>query len=154
MTGTPTDYTIEQSVPSVQTYRHLREASGLSPKTRVAAERGLPNTLFGVQVFFCGEPVGMGRVIGDGGTFYQVVDIAVLPEHQGRGLGGRIMAAICDYIAREVPESAYVSLLADGHAHRLYQRFGFAPTAPASIGMALRKDPADASSPARDGREP
>ena len=81
----------------------------------------------------------MGRVIGDGGAFYQVVDIAVLPAHQGLGLGKQIMAAISDYIAREVPESAYISLIADGEAYRLYQQFGFALTAPASQGMGLTK---------------
>ena len=36
--------------PSVETYRQLREAAGLSPKTREAAERGPPGTLFAVQV--------------------------------------------------------------------------------------------------------
>jgi hypothetical protein len=50
-----------------------------------------------------------------------------------------IMGAISDYIAREVPESAYVSLLADGEAYRLYQQFGFALAAPASLGMGLKK---------------
>lgn len=135
-------YTVKHSVPDVQTYRRLREGAGLSPKTLAAAERGLPNTLFGVQVFFDGEPVGMGRVVGDGGAFYQVVDIAVLPEHQGRGLGRKIMEAIAGYIEREVPESGYVSLLADGQACRLYQQFGFVPTAPASVGMTFRKSPA------------
>jgi hypothetical protein len=34
------------------------------------------------------------------------------------------------------PAEAYVSLIADGEAHRLYAQFGFRPTAPASIGMA------------------
>ncbi|WP_231598638.1 hypothetical protein [Enterococcus gallinarum] len=29
--------------------------------------------------------VGMGRLIGDGGTAYQILDIAVLPEDQGNG---------------------------------------------------------------------
>jgi predicted N-acetyltransferase YhbS len=81
----------------------------------------------------------MGRVIGDGGTFFQVVDIAVAPEHQGRGLGKAIMAEIAGFIAREVPESGYVSLLADGNACRLYQQFGFSLTAPASVGMALKQ---------------
>lgn len=138
------DYTVEHLVPDIEVYRHLREAAGLSPKTLAAAERGLPNTLFGVQVFFGGEPVGMGRVIGDGGTFYQVIDIAVLPAHQGRGLGRMIMQAIAGYIDSDaVPESAYVSLLADGRACRLYQQFGFVPTAPASVGMALRKGAAN-----------
>ncbi|MBD8528072.1 GNAT family N-acetyltransferase [Pseudoxanthomonas sp. CAU 1598] len=109
----------------------------MSPKSVAAAERGLPNTLFAVQVMCRGLAVGMGRVIGDGGSFYQVVDIAVEPAHQGRGLGKRIMAAIVDYLQREVPPSGYVSLIADGQAHRLYQQFGFVPTAPASIGMSF-----------------
>ena len=136
---TETAYSIVHATPSVETYRHLRTAVGLGAKTVEAATRGLPNSLFAVQVLCDSEPVGMGRVIGDGGAFYQVVDIAVLPEHQGRGLGKMIMAAISDYIAREVPESGYVSLIADGEAYRLYQQFGFALTAPASQGMALKK---------------
>ncbi|WP_027910396.1 GNAT family N-acetyltransferase [Pseudomonas sp. URMO17WK12:I4] len=139
MTETTPTYSLVHTIPSVETYRHLRTAAGLSGKTVEAASRGLPNSLFAVQVLCAGEPVGMGRVIGDGGAFFHVVDIAVLPEHQGRGLGKMIMAAISDYIAREVPESGYVSLLADGEAYRLYQQFGFALTAPASLGMGLKK---------------
>jgi ribosomal protein S18 acetylase RimI-like enzyme len=85
------------------------------------------------------QVVGMGRVVGDAGCFYHVVDIAVLPEHQGRGFGKAIMREISDYIEREVPESGFVSLLADGEAYELYQQFGFALTAPESVGMALKK---------------
>lgn len=139
MTENTPAYSILHAIPSVETYRHLRSAAGLSAKTVEAATRGLPNSLFALQILCAGEPVGMGRVTGDGGSFYQVVDIAVLPAHQGRGLGKVIMGAISDYIAREVPESAYVSLIADGEAYRLYEQFGFALTAPASQGMALKK---------------
>lgn len=90
-------FTVVHSTPPVETYRYLRTAAGLSPKTLEAAERGLPNTLFAVQVF-CGQTaIGMGRIIGDGGTFYQVVDIAVLPEYQGQGVGKKIMTEIADY---------------------------------------------------------
>ncbi len=131
------DYQLLHAVPSVETYRRLRAASGLSPKTEAAAIAGLPNSCFAVQVLCDGAPVGMGRVIGDGGCFFQVVDIAVLPAHQGQGLGKRIMQAISAYLRDHVPESAYVSLIADGQAHRLYGQYGFALTAPASVGMAL-----------------
>jgi ribosomal protein S18 acetylase RimI-like enzyme len=132
-------YLVVHQTPSVETYRHLRQAAGLSQKTLRAAELGLPNTLFCVQVLCNGESVAMGRVVGDGGTFYQVVDIAVLPEHQGRGLGKMVMREITGYIERAVPESGYVSLLADGLAHRLYEQFGFCLTAPASVGMSFKK---------------
>lgn len=132
-------YALIEAAPDVDTYRRLRAESGLSPKTEEAARRGLAGTLFSVLLRHGGETVGMGRLIGDGGGFYQVVDIAVLPAHQGRGLGKRIMAAIRGYIDRELPVSAYVSLIADGDARHLYAQFGFEPTAPRSEGMALFK---------------
>ncbi|MGY8626693.1 GNAT family N-acetyltransferase [Chromobacterium violaceum] len=133
------DYALIEAAPDIDTYRRLRAESGLSPKTEEAARRGLAGTLFAVQLRHAGETVGMGRLIGDGGSFYQVVDIAVLPAHQGRGLGKRIMAAIRGHIDRELPVSAYVSLIADGDAKHLYAQFGFEPTAPRSEGMALFK---------------
>jgi GNAT superfamily N-acetyltransferase len=131
-------YSILREVPSVETYRALRRGSGLSEKTTEAAERGLPRSLFGVQVLLEAKPIGMGRVVGDGGCFFQVVDIAVLKEHQGKGVGKTIMREIMNYLDMHVPESGYVSLIADGEAHKLYAQFGFVLTAPASVGMAFK----------------
>ena len=122
-------------IPDIGTYRHLRKEAGLSPKTTEAAAIGLPNSLYAVQVFDGGNVVGMGRVIGDGGLFCQVVDIAVLPAYQGQGLGKRIMAALDAWLTANVPASAYVSLGADGDAKYLYQKFGFVDTTPATVNM-------------------
>ncbi|MBN9348992.1 MAG: GNAT family N-acetyltransferase [Devosia sp.] len=133
-----TDYRLVERLPTVAEYRDLRRLSGLSEKSPEAAERGLPATLFAVVIEADGGPVGMGRVIGDGGTAYQVVDIAVLPPHQGQGLGKRIVAALVDWLHATAPKSAYVSLIADGPAKDLYAQYGFEPTAPASIGMAFK----------------
>ena len=132
----PTGYHVVLATPSIETYRHLRIAAGMSPKALEAATRGLPNTLFAVQVVHAGEAVGMGRVIGDGGCFYQVVDIAVLPTHRGKGLGKAIMREIAAYLDAHVPPSGYVSLIADGEARALYAQYGFRQTAPKSVGMA------------------
>jgi ribosomal protein S18 acetylase RimI-like enzyme len=112
--------------------------TGLSAKTPEAARLGLAGTYHGVTILHNGMPVGMGRVIGDGGCFFQIVDIAVLPEYQGRGLGKRIMSALVAYLRQNAPSSAYVSLLADGRAEALYQQFGFRLTAPGSVGMFLK----------------
>jgi GNAT superfamily N-acetyltransferase len=79
----------------------------------------------------------MGRIVGDGALFFQVVDVAVEPAHQGKGLGKSIMEALMAELRRRVPAEAYVSLIADGEAHQLYQQFGFELTAPASVGMAM-----------------
>ncbi|MGK5065506.1 GNAT family N-acetyltransferase [Janthinobacterium sp. LB3P112] len=136
MTAT-SPYTTRLAIPAIATYQHLRVAAGLSAKTAEAAAKGLPNSLFAVQVLLGDEVVGMGRIIGDGGCFFQVTDIAVLPAHQGKGLGKLIMREIMQFIETEVPQSAYVSLIADGQAQELYAQFGFKHTAPVSVGMAL-----------------
>ena len=128
---------LHAAIPDIDSYRHLRREAGLSEKTSDAAAIGLPNSLYAVQAFDGELVVGMGRVIGDGGLFFQVVDIAVLPAHQGQGLGKMIMREIMRFIDTDVPASAYVSLIADGQAQDLYAQFGFRHTAPASVGMAL-----------------
>jgi ribosomal protein S18 acetylase RimI-like enzyme len=80
----------------------------------------------------------MGRVVGDGGCNFEVVDIAVDPRHQRRGLGRRIMNSLMARLRADAPASAYVSLIADGGAPVLYAEFGFQFTAPESVGMALK----------------
>ncbi len=130
------NYSVSDEVPSLEDYLRLRVLSGLSPKSREGAEIGLTNTIVGVVVRAGDQVVGMGRVIGDGGLFFQVTDIAVHPQHQQLGLGHAIMKNLMERLSAIAPEGAYVSLIADGQANRLYAKFGFLPTAPASIGMA------------------
>ena len=132
-------YEVKTETPSAENYICIRLAAGLSEKTREAAELGLKRSLFAVTVFCDSEPVGIGRVIGDGGCFFEIVDIAILPEHQGRGLGRRIMEALMDYIRDHAPRSAYVSLMADHGTPAFYERFGFQKAElPKSAGMFLR----------------
>lgn len=128
-------YSPHSEIPSVDDYLRLRRVAGLTPRSVEAAENGLPNTVAGVVIRKDGRAVGMGRLIGDG-LFYQVVDIAVEPDHQKKGLGKAIMAALMAELDKRTVAEAYVSLIADGEARHLYAQYGFAPTAPASIGMA------------------
>ena len=123
--------------PTPDEYLTLRAAAGLSPFSRAAAELALPNTIFAVVIEEAGRAIGMGRLIGDGGCFFQIVDIAVDPAFQGRGLGKRIMAGLMAHVAT-LPKGAYVSLIADTPADRLYAQFGFVATARRSLGMAYR----------------
>jgi GNAT superfamily N-acetyltransferase len=121
--------------PGVDDYRRLRSVSGLSPKSAAAAATGLANTLYGVSLKLGDEIVGMGRIIGDGGCFFVVVDIAVQPEYQRRGLGKRIMTALDAWLREHAPDSSNVSLFADGDARHLYAQYGFVEAGPVSVGM-------------------
>jgi ribosomal protein S18 acetylase RimI-like enzyme len=129
------DIVIRSGVPTVEDYCRLRALCGMGPRSDAGAAIGLPNSWYGVQALDDDRPVGMGRVVGDGGCFFQIVDICVLPQYQGHGLGKSIMRELVRELDARAPASAYVSLIADGESHRLYRRFGFINTAPSSIGM-------------------
>ena len=134
----PSGYDLFDEVPSADEYRRLREVAGLSPKSAAAAATGLPNSWAAALVRTAdGTAVGMGRVIGDGGCFFQVVDIAISPEHQRRGLGGAILARLLERLRADGPAGAYVSLFADPPGRELYRRHGFRETAPDQVGMAI-----------------
>ncbi len=125
-------------LPRVDEYRTLRRECGLSEKSVEAAEKGLPNSLYAVTLRDGERLVAMGRVVGDGGCDFGVVDIAVHPDYQQQGLGTRVMSAIMSYLHENAPPSAYVALIADDHSPALYSKFGFRFTTPRSVGMAYR----------------
>lgn len=140
-------YELREETPSVEDYRRLRAAAGMSERSREAAELGVPNSQYAAVVVATGDAVGadasgdesvvgMARVVGDGGTVYHVCDMAVHPDHQRRGLGTRLMDAIMDFLEATAPPTAYVTLVAD--VDGFYERWGFEPTAPASKGMFYR----------------
>ncbi|MDQ1614888.1 MAG: hypothetical protein QOJ60_827 [Actinomycetota bacterium] len=139
-TTLPDGYRLVEGPPSVADYLALRRLSGLSPKSEEQVAAALPGSWFACHVTHesTGAAVGMGRLLGDGGWYFHVVDMAVLPDHQRRGLGDAILTTLLERIGRDAPPGAYVNLLADVAGRRLYSRHGFAETAPQSIGMALR----------------
>lgn len=120
-------------IPQPQEYCEMRVKAGLSPKSLAAAEKGLPNSLFAVCLREQDKLVGMGRVIGDGACFFEIVDIAVDPDYQGKGFGKQIMLAIEDYLADAAMEGSYVSMVAD--VPEFYKPFGYKFMAPKSQGM-------------------
>ncbi len=132
-------YDLREEIPNIETYIDVRLQAGLSRKSEEAAARGLPNTIYGVVVYFRDSAVGIGRIIGDGGCFYEVTDIAVVPEHQKRGVGVMIMEALVTYLRNNAPSTAYVSLMADHGTPHFYEKFGFTLSEmPKSSGMYMR----------------
>jgi GNAT superfamily N-acetyltransferase len=129
---------LTREVPGNDEYRALRTAAGLSAMSEEGAAIGLPASWCSVCVREDGELIGMGRVVGDGGLFLWVVDIAVAPAWQGKGWGRAIMQALMDDVHARAPARAMVGLIADGTANKLYEQFGFKLVAPGAHGMLLR----------------
>jgi ribosomal protein S18 acetylase RimI-like enzyme len=122
VTMVESQYVILQGLPTPQTYHDLRKLAGMTPHM-LDDTTPRPGQ----------DAIAMGRLVGDGSLFLILVDVAVHPHHQRKGLGKRIMQKLVDYVDEHAP-LAYVSLVAEEQAQKLYPLYGFKDVAP-SIGM-------------------
>jgi len=100
-----------------------------------ATETGLRSALFSVCVIHKDQAIGCGRVVGDGGIYFYIQDIIVLPEFQGRGLGRRIMDAVMNYLSSHAHPNAFIGLMAAKGVSGFYEKHGFAERPPGRPGM-------------------
>ena len=130
-------FSIKEEVPDPETFLALRLGAGMRARSKEGIEKGLGKELFSVVLRLEEnvEPVGMGRVVGDGGTIFVICDMAVLENWQRKGGGTMIMEALMEFILREAPPKSYVNLMAD--IDGFYERWGFVPSLPQSRGMVL-----------------
>ncbi|CBX94722.1 hypothetical protein IAQ61_009399 [Plenodomus lingam] len=138
-------YVILEGLPSPQVYHDLRKSSGMTPPPLEAVPKSLANSFCCILAYerrYMTDSttpgpdqtaVAMGRLLGDGALFLQLCDVAVHPDHQRRGLGKRIMQRLVDYVDEYAP-FAYVSLVAEPKAQKLYPQYGFQDVKP-SVGM-------------------
>jgi GNAT superfamily N-acetyltransferase len=120
-----TDYPIIERLPTVEEHRAVFESVGWTPYAPEAAEIALRHSLYGVVVLHEGQVVGTGRVVGDGGKFFYIQDFAVRPEHQGRGVGTRMLEHLLAWIKGHAPHEPFVGLFATGVAIPFYRKYDF-----------------------------
>lgn len=126
-------------VPAAQEYIRLRVRTGMGFRERAMVEVALANSLFIVSLRNEGELIASGRVAGDQGLTFVITDIMVDPDYQGKGYGKLIMKEIDDYLEKNTDQHAYVCLIANKPADKLYAQFGFDYIEPDSCGMKRRQ---------------
>jgi ribosomal protein S18 acetylase RimI-like enzyme len=133
------EYTLSERAPTLDEYRRLCDAVGWGTVEPAALEIGLRHSLFAVCVLHQGEVIGCGRIVGDGGMYFYIQDIVVLPEFQGRGIGRRIMGAVMGYLQAHARAGAFIGLMAARGASGFYEKYGFVqrPTEQYGPGMFL-----------------
>lgn len=155
----PPGYTIHVGLPPVETYLHLRTSTGLTPPSVAQAAASIQGAWYGCHIKYAPdgssesetvngssqpEIVAMGRIVGDGGWYYVIADMAVAREHQRKGLGDAVLKHLLHKIKSTAPMEdgfpPYINLLADPPGRKLYERNGFAYTAPHSLGMVYKGD--------------
>lgn len=126
---------IRYNSPSTMEYISLRLKTGMGTKNLSKAEIALKNSLFIVSLWDKDKLIGFGRIVGDQGITYVVSDIMVDPDYQRKGIGKMIMKEIDSYLEQNTDQYAYVCLIANKPADKLYSKFGFEYVEPKSCGM-------------------
>lgn len=119
-------YVIRNEPPSLEDYRTICEAVGWGAVMNfAAAEASLQASLHHVTVVQDETVVAMGRIVGDGHIYFYIQDVAVLPDHQGHGVGRAVIDRLVGYVRANAPERAFIGLFAAPGTEHLYERFGF-----------------------------
>ncbi|MBQ4864171.1 GNAT family N-acetyltransferase [Pseudoalteromonas sp. MMG013] len=76
--------------------------------------------------------LAFGRVVTDHATFANLLDVFVLEQYRGQGLGKKLIDAVMTHPDLQTLRRF---TLATKDAHGLYQQFGFTPIADPNIAM-------------------
>lgn len=117
----------------------LYRVAPLGEKGPRALQTVFANSMFVCFAYADGDLAGAGRVLADGVDCAYIADVAVHPEHQGRGLGSEIIRRLVD-LSREHKK---IILYANPGTEDFYRRLGFLRMKTA---MAIWHDPAGAVS--------
>ena len=87
----------------------------------------LANTAATFTAMLNDEPVGMVRLIGDGGMSFYIKDFAVVPSAQSQGVGHALLADLERYVQQSIAPGWAVSLelISSQGAVGFYERHGF-----------------------------
>lgn len=113
---------------TVEDYNAIRRSVEWKEIPEEQAKRGLSNTYYLTAAFIDGQPVGMARLISDGGYVAYIADVVVNQNYQGHGIGRIIMNDIMDYIKKTLSsqgETVMVILVAVKGKEEFYEKFGF-----------------------------
>ena len=110
-----------------EVFLYLYRSVGWEPPCIEQVRTALRNSAATFTCYDGNIPVGMVRVIGDGGMSFYIKDFAVIPSFQGRGVGNCLMQAVERYVKECKPQDWAVSLelISSKEAVAFYQKYGF-----------------------------
>lgn len=125
---------------SCAVYCSLRESVGWANFPKEQMEKALSSSVYTVVAFEDQQPVGMGRLIGDG-IYYAIVDVAVHPAYQNRGIGKNIVHMLVQYADTITPAESRssVQLISEKGKESFYEKIGFVQLPTSDCGSGMRK---------------
>lgn len=121
------EHIIFQQDISVEDYNALRGSVDFIQVTPKRAACALENSLYKIVAMDGERPVGMVRVVGDGGYVYFICDVIVHPEYQSMGLGRKMIEDVLQWLESQVDddETIMVNLMSAMNKEAFYSKLGF-----------------------------
>lgn len=112
---------------SVEAYNGLRKSVDWIQLAEKRAAIALGNSFYLCVAMSGNIPVGMVRIVSDGGYTYFITDVIVRPGYQGKHVGMELISRAMDYIQKDVleGETVMVSLMSAFERETFYKQFGF-----------------------------
>ena len=95
---------------TINEYNDLRASVDFITIRPNRAETALQNSLYLIVARDGTRPVGMARVVGDGGYVYFICDVIVRPDYQSRGLGRRLIETVLSWLREQVGEDETIMI--------------------------------------------
>ena len=83
---------------SVEDYNALRKSVNWINVTEKRASIALKNSFYLCVAMSDNKPIGMARIVSDGGYTYFITDVIVNPDYQGHHIGTELIKRVLDYI--------------------------------------------------------
>jgi len=99
----------------------LYRRAPLGTKSANELEKAFSNSMFKCFVWSSGNIIGAGRALADGVDCSYICDIAILPEHQGKGIGGDIIS----YLLKASEGHKKIILYSVPGRESFYEKHGF-----------------------------
>lgn len=111
----------------IEDYNNLRASVDFITILPKRARIALQNSLYTLIAMDGDTPVGMARVVGDGGYVYFICDVIVRPSHQSQGLGRKIIENVLSWLKSQVDEgeTIMVNLMSAMNKEPFYEKLGF-----------------------------
>ncbi|MGM0840192.1 MAG: GNAT family N-acetyltransferase [Bacillota bacterium] len=120
-------YKIVDRFPTCEEYVGICKSVGWGNMNFEFAAEAIENSVFATVLTLGDEVVGMARIVGDGKMYFYFQDIAVMPAHQKKGLGKKLMDRLFLYLKDHAPTPAFVGLFSTEAGRRMYETYGFQP---------------------------